>query len=142
MPRLQSLRLQPQRYMWLLCSCANSHAQRIAWVQHQFGLRTYKRRSRDTWIHFAIPYLHAAFKYAAHNAFLLPGLPFANLAIGIKARQLGAGAGTAGRTIISLSGTQHEILAVDSGNLRWSKQLDMVNLFAIRANDALVTKSL
>src|ERR1041385_8006781 len=95
-------------------SCSDAHTERVARIQHQLGLRIYECRSLDAGIHFAVADLHAAFKHAAHDAFLLPGLPFFDFAIGVKAGQLRAGSSSAGRTIISLTRTQDEIPAVDT----------------------------
>src|SRR5580698_4767684 len=98
-------------------SGANSHAERIVYVEHQIRLRVYKRRPLDAGINFSVTHAHASFEDAAHNAFLLPDVPLAEFAVGIKARQLRAGSRAARRAVIRLTRTQHKILAVHSCNL-------------------------
>src|SRR5208337_2567773 len=118
------------------CSYSNTHAQWIARIEHQLGLGVHESRSLNAGIHLAISHLHAAFEDAADNAFLSPGLPFADFAVRVKARQFRAGPRAAGRTIVGFPGTEHEIFAVHAGKLRRAKQFDMVNLFAVSAGDA------
>src|SRR5271166_4040252 len=113
------------------CSYSNSHAQWIARIEHQLALDVHDSR-----------YLNAAFEDAADDAVLSPGLPFADFAVRVKARQFRAGPRAAGRTIVGFPGTEHEIFAVHAGKLRRAKQFDMVNLFAVSAGDAVIAKRL
>src|SRR6202042_2902343 len=115
-----------------------AHAERVAWIEHQLGLGVYECRSLDAGIHLAIPHLHAAFKHTADNTFLLPGLAFADFAIRVKARQLGAGPGATGRAIVGFPGTEHEIPAVHPGKLRWTIKFDVIDLLAVCAGNAIV----
>src|SRR5205807_3239754 len=98
--------------------------------------------SLDAGVYLAVAYRHAAFENASDDAFLLPSLPFANFAIGIKAGQLRAGSSPAGRAIVGLARAKHEILAVDARHLRWTKQFDVINFFAIGSGYALIAKRL
>src|SRR5579863_935356 len=141
MPRPRCRRPQSQRHR-SLCSCANAHAQRVARIQHQLGLSVHKCRPFYAGIHFAIPHFHVAFKYTADNAFLFPYLPLADFAIRVKASQLGAGPRTTRRTIVGFAWTQHKVSTVHSRNLRWTEQLDVIDLLAVRTGDAMVTKRL
>ena len=117
-------------------SSPNAHAEWIARVEDQVRVRVDERRALDARVDLPVAYLNTAFKHAADDAFLSPHLAFAQLAVGIQAGQLGAGAGAAWRSVVRLAGAQDEIPAVDSGLLRRTEQLDVVDLLAIRACDA------
>ncbi len=76
---------------------------------------------------------------AAGDAGLTPDLTGGQLAVGRQASQLGAGAGAAGRTIISLAGAEHEVAAVGVRVL--GEQLDMIDLSTILAGDACASSA-
>ena len=78
-----------------------------------------------------------AFEDAADDALLPPDLARAQLAVGGQAGQLGAGAGAARRAVVGLAGAEHEVPAVGAGRGRRAEQLDVVDLAAVRAGDAL-----
>ncbi len=113
----------------------NAHAEWIARVEDQVRVCINERRSLDAGMDLSVAHLNTAFKHAADNAFLFPHLAFAQLAVGIQARQLGAGPGAAWRSVISLARAQDEIPAVDSGLLRGTEQFDVVDLLPVRACD-------
>src|SRR5262245_27953685 len=116
-------------------SDADPLAQRIVRIQNQLGLRIHKSGTCNTGIDLAILHMHTSLKNAADDAFLFPDLSFLDLAISIQTRQLRAGPGTTRRAIVSLPRTQHEILAVHSGNLRLRKQLHVIDLLSTIAGD-------
>src|SRR5215469_4423546 len=93
-------------------SWPNSMTERIARVQDEFTLCTYKCRSLEARMHFSFAYLNASLKNAADDAFLSPHLPFAQLAIRVQACKLRACSRTARRAVVGFSRTQDKILAV------------------------------
>jgi len=93
-------------------------------------------------VNLPIPHPYAAFEYAAHNTLLLPNLTFVQSAVGIKACQLCAGPGAAGRAIVGLARAQDKILAIDTGEPRGAKYFDMVDLLPVCASDAVRTQGL
>ena len=83
-----------------------------------------------------------AFEDAADDALLPPDLALAELAVGDQARELGAGAGAAGRAIVGLAGAEDEVLAVGTGRGGRAEQLDVVDLAAVGARDPLCGQGL
>ena len=63
--------------------------------------------------------------------------PSRKLAVGAQARELGAGAGAAGRAVVGLAGAKHEVLAVGARHAGWPEELDMVDLGPVGARDSL-----
>src|SRR5579863_3377860 len=97
----------------MLDSVTNAHTQRITRVEHEFGLRVHKCRPFDARIYLAVPNSHTPLEDTAHNTLLFPGLAFPEFPIRIETRQLCARAGSARRSVISLSRAEHEVFAVD-----------------------------
>jgi hypothetical protein len=64
---------------------------------------------------------------AAEDAFLPPGLAGPELAVGVKAGELRARAGAAGRAIVGAARAQDEVPAADPGRRRRREQLDMID---------------
>ena len=56
-------------------------------------------------------------------------------AVGGEARQLGAGAGAAGRAVVGPAGAEHEVLRVGVGAGRGAENLDVIDLAAVRTRD-------
>src|SRR5262249_26901842 len=81
-------------------------------------------------------------EYASHNALLSPHLAGLQLAVRVKARQLGAGPGPARRSVVGLSRTEDEVAALSAGGRGRAEQFDMINLFAAIAADAARGQSL
>ena len=67
--------------------------------------------------------------------------PSRELAVGDQAGELGAGAGAAGRAVVGLAGAEDEVPAVGPGRVGRAEQLDVVDLAAVRAGDALRASS-
>ena len=84
-----------------------------------------------------LPHSDAAFEHASDDTLLLPNLTFAEFSIGIEASQFGARPGAARGTIVGLSGTKHEILAVDGGEMGGAKKFDVIDLLISRSGDSL-----
>ena len=74
----------------------------------------------------------AAFEDAAHDALLPPDFAGRELAVGVEAGQLGAGAGAAGRAVVGLAGAEHEILAIGAGRVWRTEEFDVVDLATVR----------
>ena len=87
----------------------------------------------DGWDDLAVLNLNAAFKNAAHHAFLLPDLALGQFAIRVQAGQLGAGAGAARRTVVGLAGAEHKTAAVSFR--AGAEQFHMVDLLTTRTGD-------
>src|SRR5579864_6116585 len=121
----------------MACSCSNPHAKGILRIENQFGLCVYKGGAFDTGMHFALSDRNAAFEHTPDDTLLFPNLALANFSIGVEAGQLGAGAGAAWRTIIGLAGTEHEILTVDRGQTRRTKEFDVVDFLISGSGDSL-----
>src|SRR6185503_319635 len=78
--------------------------------------------------------------HAAHDALLPPDLPLVQFSIREKTCELGAGPCPTRRSIVSIAGTQNEVFAVDSGELRWCKQLDVIDLVPIASFNSGASK--
>src|SRR5439155_20200940 len=102
----------------LVCSCSNAVAKWIAWIQNQFAFTTDKRRTGNARMHAPVSHFDGAFKHAAYYALLLPDFALAQHSISVETCQLCAGASAARRAVVSLAGTQDDILAVDMPKLR------------------------
>src|ERR1041384_6746442 len=79
-------------------------------------------------MHYVVDHLHAPFKDTADDTFLAPHVALAEFPISKKTRELCARAGAARRTVVSIAGTQHEVLTIDTGQWRRRKQLDVIDL--------------
>ena len=66
-------------------------------------------------------------KRAADDALLHPGLARRELAGRGEARDLGAGAGAAGRAVVGAARTQHEVAAVRAVHGRRTVELDVID---------------
>src|ERR1017187_1338567 len=111
--------------------------ERIALVENQLGIRIHVRGAGDLGIDLAIHDGNRPFEDAADDALLTPDLAGQQFAIGVEAGQLGAGSGAAGRAVVGFTGTEHEVLAIGAGSGGFSEELDVIDLAAIRAGDAV-----
>src|SRR5205085_537706 len=82
------------------------------------------------------------FKHAADDALLPPDSAWCQFAIGGQARDLGAGAGAAGRAVVRFAGAEDEIPAVIRRIVRWAEQLDVVDDAAVFSGDTVSLKGL
>src|SRR5262249_53527786 len=114
----------------------------VALVEDEVGLGIDVGGAGDLGIDAAIFDRDATFKDGAHDAFLTPRLAGLEFAVGVKARELGAGTGAARRTVVRLARTENEALAIGAGSGRRSEQLDVIDVAAMRAGDALALEAL
>src|SRR5207245_2135448 len=75
--------------------------------------------------------LHRAFKDAPGDALLFPGLSFLEFAVCKQARQFGAGASAARRTIVSFARAEDKIFALRTRLLRRAEKFDVIDFLAI-----------
>src|SRR5262245_8403309 len=95
-------------------SAANPPAPGIARIQDQGRLAGDERATFNRWNHLALDDLHRTLEDAADDALLAPGVPGLEFAVGDQAGEFGARARAARGTIVRLSGTEDEVLAVDT----------------------------
>src|SRR3954451_1410307 len=79
-------------------------AKRIGRIENECGLGINESTPLDRWNYFVPRDRDTALKDTPHDALLPPDLTRLELSISIEAGKLGAGAGTAGRAIVSLAG--------------------------------------
>src|ERR1017187_10510548 len=108
-------------------SLPDAHAEWILRIQNKFGFGIHKCRTFDAGINLPFALSNATFEYCPDDALLFPHLTLADFSFRIEAGELGAGSSAAGRTIVGLSGTQYEILAIDGRQMGWAEQLDVVD---------------
>src|SRR5882724_932470 len=118
-------------------SFTDAHAERIAFIEDEVGFGVYKCRALDCGNHFVVRDNYVAFKHAADNTFLTPGLSFLQFSVSIETSHLRAGAGATRRTVVTLARTQNKVLAVHSFDFRRREQLDVIYFLTVDASDAL-----
>src|SRR5262249_5731263 len=99
-------------------------------------------RAFDTGEDLAISHRDSTFENAAYDAFLSPHLTGTEFAIGVEASQLCACTGTARRTVISFSRTQHEVPAISARQRRADQSFDLINLVSAISCYAIRRQSL
>src|SRR5580698_5202352 len=107
-------------------------------MKKQIALRRDECRSSDTRNDLArrtIQQAVGSFETGAENSFLARGLAWSQPPLRREASQFGAGAGSAGRAVVGLAGTQHEVSAVDSHHSAGNRQLHMIDLFPLCSGD-------
>src|ERR1051326_3744522 len=115
-------------------------AERIVFVEQKVRFRIDIGGARDLGINQPVFHRDRSFENAADDALLTPYLAGLQLAVGIEARELRAGAGAAGRAVVRAAGAEHEILAVRAGIGRRTEQLDVVDFAPVRSTDAVPLK--
>jgi hypothetical protein len=100
-------------------------------VEQQFSLGVHEGCPLEAGVDLAAARCNAAFKHTPDNTLLLPNLSFADFPIGIEACPLGAGPSAAGGTIVGLPGIEHEVLAVDRGQIGLPEQLAAADLLIL-----------
>src|SRR3954453_15646983 len=119
-------------------SFADAHHEGVGGIEDQRSFGVDVGRAPDPGIDPSFADLDRAFKQASHDALLPPGFPFAELALGDQAGELGARAGPARRTIVCLPGAEDEAPAVGRRVHGWAEQFDMVDLATVVAREALI----
>ncbi len=119
----------------LIAVRANAVAEGVALVEDQIGLGVDVRFARDFGVELVAFDEPRSLEDAADDALLAPDLARLEFAVGVEARELGAGAGAAGRAVVRLAGAEDEVLAVGAGRGGRSEQLDVVDLAAIGPGD-------
>ena len=95
-----------------MISEANAVAKWVAWVENEIGLGANESLTRDAGDQLPIHQGNTALEHTANHAFLPPNIAFAQFAIGIQTRQLGACACAARRAVIGFARAQDEIFAI------------------------------
>src|ERR1700734_1118894 len=112
---------------------ANAPTEGVAGIENELRLRSDESASRDAGQQLSLAEREACFEDTTDHAFLAPSLAGCEKAIGIQAGQLGAGAGAAGRAVVFLPWTEHEVPGVKAGSLRGTVELDVIDFRSLRA---------
>lgn len=110
-------------------------AKGIFGVKNQICLGCNEGGTPDAWQDLSVFDGNASLENTSYNALLPPNLTRSQLAVGVKASQLCAGAGAAGRTIVGLAGAEHEILAVNAGQFGIGEEFHVIDLLPIQPRD-------
>ena len=86
--------------------------------------------------------LNVPFEDASGDAFLPPDGAGFEQGIGVKTGHLGAGAGAAGRAVITLAGAKDKVAAVRGRIVRLGEEFDVVDFRAVFAGNALRVQAL
>src|SRR4051812_22206226 len=105
----------------------NPPAKGIGRIENESGLGINESTALDRGNYFVPRERDTALKDAAHDALLAPNLAGLELLVCIEAGELRAGAGPAGRAIVSLAGAQHEVSRVASRCCCRAEEFHMIN---------------
>ena len=83
-----------------------------------------------------VDHRNSSFKNTADDTLLPPDLAFTQFSIREKTCELGARASATRRAVVSFAGTQHKVFTVDSGELRWPEQFDVIDLVSVASRDS------
>src|SRR6185369_17102120 len=106
-------------------------------VEYQVRLSSDKSGAANVRMNLAFNNRNVSLEKTADDAFLTPHFAFAQFAVGEQTSQFRTRAGTTRRTVVSFSRTQHEVTTIDAVDVGSSKKLDVIDLVAIVAGDAV-----
>src|SRR5581483_5045808 len=122
--------------------CGNAITKRIALIEHEVSFPIHERRAGDARNHFTVLHRDGSFKQTADDALLSPLLTRLKFAVGVQTRDLRARSRPTGGTVISLSRTQNEVLAIGIGAVSRFKNLHVIDLRSVSAGNSIRSKSL
>jgi len=114
--------------------------ERIVGIENESGFAVYEGSTGDDRSDFFRigEGLEGTIENGADDAGLLPSFAFSKGAAGGEASDFGAGSGATRRAVISLAGTEDEVLGVggDAGS-GGSEAFDVIDFFAVCSGDSL-----